>query len=272
MMDVEITKSLSSSLNDDITIVAEGILDLLKDTYPIDNEIKNESLPYLIELVQMVSVCLHNVEVGKTEAQTWGKKMGRLSVERGTATLDSTLEGITLYKKVIWTYISNKLSSQGQSNDLLDVLLDIDAIFNNMVSGFSSAFTEQSVKEMKLTEEKYLSISAPIVPILPGVGVLPLIGDIDERRARVLLDKTLITSKELRIEKLVIDLSGTFTVDEIVIDSINKLVNSLKIIGIEPVLTGIRSEISQQFIQNGKRFLNIPVYRNIMQVIQTIQR
>jgi rsbT co-antagonist protein RsbR len=245
------------------------IFEELKKENPqeITDAIKERGITVLKELVEMIRLCLRNNEESKADALAWGYRMGKFSVSQGN-TLISTFERVNTYKRVIWSYISDWLKDKNEeSSFLMATLLETDAIFNTIISGFSKAFSDNAFDELKQSEEKYLSISAPIVPILPKIGVLPLVGDLDENRARVLLDKTLITCKELRFENLVIDLSGTYKVDEIVTESLLKLVNSLRLIGIKPILTGLRADLSQQMILKGISFRGIEIYKDVMQVI-----
>jgi len=245
------------------------IFEELKKENPqeITDAIKERGITVLKELVEMIRLCLRNNEESKADALAWGYRMGKFSVSQGN-TLISTFERVNTYKRVIWSYISDWLKDKNEeSSFLMATLLETDAIFNTIISGFSKAFSDNAFDELKQSEEKYLSISAPIVPILPKIGVLPLVGDLDENRARVLLDKTLITCKDLRFENLVIDLSGTYKVDEIVTESLLKLVNSLRLIGIKPILTGLRADLSQQMILKGISFRGIEIYKDVMQVI-----
>ncbi|MCM3664232.1 STAS domain-containing protein [Mesobacillus subterraneus] len=241
------------------------IFEELKKENPqeITDAIKERGITVLKELVEMIRL----VDESKSDALAWGYRMGKFSVSQGN-TLISTFDRVNTYKRVIWTYISDWLKDKNEeSSFLMATLLETDTIFNTIISGFSKAFSDNAFNELKESEEKYLSISAPIVPILPKIGVLPLVGDLDENRARVLLDKTLITCKDLRFENLVIDLSGTYKVDEIVTESLLKLVNSLRLIGIKPILTGLRADLSQQMILKGISFRGIEIYKDVMQVI-----
>jgi rsbT co-antagonist protein RsbR len=260
---------LIEALEQNQEILAILIFDELKKENPqeITDAIKERGIIVLKELVEMIGLCLRNVKESKADALAWGYRMGKFSVSQGN-TLISTFERVNTYKRVIWSYISDWLKDKNEeSSFLMATLLETDAIFNTIISGFSKAFSDNAFDELKQSEEKYLSISAPIVPILPKIGVLPLVGDLDENRARVLLDKTLITCKDLRFENLVIDLSGTYKVDEIVTESLLKLVNSLRLIGIKPILTGLRADLSQQMILKGISFRGIEIYKDVMQVI-----
>ena len=216
------------SLEEDQETIAHLILEELKKDIPnqITETIRQQAIPALKELVEIITMCLRDMKASKDDASAWGFRMGDFSVKQGN-TLVSAFERVNTYKRVIWAYISDWLKEKDERGSfLIDTLLETDVIFNTLITGFSKAFSDNAIEELKKSEERYLSISTPIVPILPKIGILPLVGDLDETRARVLLDKTLITCKDLRFENLVIDLSGTYKVDEIVTESLLNLVKS----------------------------------------------
>lgn len=260
---------LIQSLEDDQETIALLIFEELKKETPnqVTENMKQQAIPALKELVKIISLCLRDVIESKDDAFEWGYGLGNFSVKQGN-TLVSAFERVNTYKRVIWAYISDWLKEKDEGGSfLIETLLETEVIFNTLITGFSKAFSDNAFEELKKSEERYLSISTPIVPILPKIGILPLVGDLDETRARVLLDKTLITCKDLRFENLVIDLSGTYKVDEIVTESLLKLVKSLRLIGIKPILTGLRADLSQQMILKGISFQGIEIYKDVMQVI-----
>ena len=73
--------------------------------------------------------------------------------------------------------------------------------------------------------------------------LLPLVGEIDLERGRYILEKALTETVRLRVDTLILDLSGVVKVDEHVADQVTKITRSLELIGVRPVLTGIRPEI-----------------------------
>ncbi len=108
-------------------------------------------------------------------------------------------------------------------------------------------------KEVERQHQKMLKeineISAPIVPVLEGIAVLPLVGSIDSDRARQLLDDLPSKAQQKNVHCLIIDLSGVYTFDELVIEYLFKVMDVLKLLGIRSILTGIRPDLAQAAIQ-----------------------
>ncbi|SFF83425.1 rsbT co-antagonist protein RsbR [Halobacillus alkaliphilus] len=100
------------------------------------------------------------------------------------------------------------------------------------------------VLELERAKEQINQLSAPLVPITESVAILPVIGEISEERADMIIQMTLQKSQEWELDDLVIDLSGISVIDETVGASLLKIVNILKLIGVTPVITGMQPDLA----------------------------
>ncbi|MBM0066329.1 STAS domain-containing protein [Alkalicoccobacillus gibsonii] len=116
--------------------------------------------------------------------------------------------------------------------------------------------------------EMITELSAPIILLSPTLGLLPLVGEIDTYRARVIINNVLASCNEKGVERLVVDLSGVSNVDTAVAKQLLMLIKSLSIIGVESCLSGIRPEIAQTTIKLGIKLDGINVYSSIQQALK----
>lgn len=100
------------------------------------------------------------------------------------------------------------------------------------------------VIEIERAHEQVLSLSAPLVPITKGVAVLPIIGDVNEKRADSIIHTALTKSQEYKLDYLIIDLSGILNINNEVGAHLLKIIKILDLIGVEPILTGIRPDLA----------------------------
>ncbi|WP_252313082.1 GAF domain-containing protein [Sinobaca sp. H24] len=100
------------------------------------------------------------------------------------------------------------------------------------------------VIEIEKAHEQILSLSAPLVPITEGVAILPIIGDVNEKRADSIIHTALTKSKEYNLDYLIIDLSGILSINNQVGAHLLKIIKILDLIGVEPILTGIRPDLA----------------------------
>lgn len=108
-------------------------------------------------------------------------------------------------------------------------------------------------------QELIYELSSPVINLNERIGLLPLVGDIDTARAKLILEKTLEQCAEKNLDFLFIDLSGVVAIDTMVAQQIFQLNDALGLIGVKTTLSGIRPEIAQTTIQLGLSFDKIPV-------------
>lgn len=96
------------------------------------------------------------------------------------------------------------------------------------------------VLELEKANNQIKSLSSPLVPVTTGVAILPIIGEITTQRAQTIIDDVLFKIGDWNLQYLIIDVSGVSQINTVVGEYLLKLVGILKVIGIEPVITGIQ--------------------------------
>lgn len=123
-------------------------------------------------------------------------------------------------------------------------------------------------EEEKQHKRQVNELSTPIVPILAGISVLPLVGSIDVERAIQLLDKIPSEAQAKDIEVLIIDFSGIYTFDEMITDYILKIHNVLELLGIRSIITGIRPDLTQSAVRLGVDLSSTKTMGNVQQALK----
>jgi rsbT co-antagonist protein RsbR len=106
-------------------------------------------------------------------------------------------------------------------------------------------------------------LSIPVVRITKEIGVIPLVGEIDTHRAQILMENALKQGDTYKLSWLIIDLSAVPIIDTMVADQLFKVVSALKLIGIDVVLSGIRSEIALTMVQLGVKLNDIVTFNSL---------
>lgn len=154
----------------------------------------------------------------------------------------------------------------------VDTVFKVGSIFDPLLDhaayAFSLTFVQSYSRDIQNAKMALLELSVPVVPLKKGTAILPLVGNIDTERAKLLIEETLNSANELQLERLIIDLSGVYIVDTMVANQIFILFDSLKLIGVETVLTGIRPEVAQTVIKLGLDFSGKKVMANLEQAIE----
>ncbi|CAH0345876.1 PAS domain S-box protein [Bacillus sp. CECT 9360] len=106
-------------------------------------------------------------------------------------------------------------------------------------------------EEEKQHKREIYEVSTPLVPVLDGISVLPIVGSIDIDRANYLLESIPSKIKKEEVRCLVIDFSGIYNFCEVVSDFLMKITAIMRLLGIDMIITGIRPELAQIAVENG---------------------
>ncbi|MBQ4816151.1 GAF domain-containing protein [Bacillus pumilus] len=126
------------------------------------------------------------------------------------------------------------------------------------------------VLELDRANRQIQQLSVPIVPVVDGVAVLPLLGDIEETRAQHILETILQESYRLSLSHLVIDVSGTKRLNEQSIQYLVSYAQTLRLLGISAVLTGIKQDLALSAIQSNISFKDITIRKDLPQALAHI--
>lgn len=94
-------------------------------------------------------------------------------------------------------------------------------------------------------------LSAPLIPVLDGVTIMPLVGTIDTDRAKLIMENLLDGVIKHRADVVLIDITGVPVVDTMVAHHIIQAAEAVRLIGATCILVGIRPEIAQTIVNLG---------------------
>ncbi len=109
----------------------------------------------------------------------------------------------------------------------------------------------QALEERARLAETIRELSTPIVPVMEGVLILPLIGTIDSERARHIMEDLLEAIRRQRARVVLIDITGVPVVDTMVANHLLKAVQAARLLGCQGVLVGIRAEVARTIVELG---------------------
>ncbi|WP_456271368.1 STAS domain-containing protein [Bacillus sp. AK031] len=219
----------------------------------LNQSVINELIDGRAKLIHILALALQekDSDAARNGVIEWAKMAGQSAIDN-KAPMESTLSTSKLYRKHIWKYIRRISAEHNLSLEtVFDASSIIDPLMDDAVYIFSLSYVQYHEQILRNTKDEFLKISSPVVKIFENVAVLPLIGEIDADRARIILDKTLSQAAKFRLSHLVIDLSGVTLIDDMVAQEIIKIAESLKLLGIKAVLTGILPDMAHTIIQQG---------------------
>ncbi|PLT32076.1 STAS domain-containing protein [Bacillus sp. V5-8f] len=174
---------------------------------------------------------------------------------------------LSMLKEIRERCISEEMDTEG----IYEVYDKVVTIFDVVMRNTTDRFNENLRTSIKAREMEILELTAPIVPIKKGVAVLPLIGDFSETRATYITNTVIPKISQMDIDLLIIDFSGIHVFDTFVAQHFFQIRDILKLLGIIPVITGIRPALAQTAIQLGIKIDDLRTYTNVQQVLEQLQ-
>lgn len=199
----------------------------------------------------------------------WGESVAQSRIDYN-APIHDVLEALSKTRAVIWTYVERFINLQTESVTLKQIL-NWSSLFNSNFDQLIHHFTERyyvlSRNQLAAQQLLITELSTPVIPLLDGVAVLPIVGDIDAYRAKTFLEIVPQKCSEMEINKLFIDVSGVLIMDTRVANEMFKLIQILSLLGIETYISGISPEVAQTSIQLGHNWSDVPTYSTLKQAL-----
>jgi anti-anti-sigma regulatory factor len=127
-----------------------------------------------------------------------------------------------------------------------------------------------ALDELSASQVAVRELSAPVLPVLPGVVIAPLIGTLDSTRASVLADNVLGMVERERARQVIFDITGVPLVDTQVAQVLLQTAAAERLLGARPLLVGIRPEVAQTIISLGLDFAAIATYPNLQEAVEAL--
>jgi anti-anti-sigma regulatory factor len=94
-------------------------------------------------------------------------------------------------------------------------------------------------------------LGSPVIPLLPEVLLIPLVGAIDSMRAQQIIEAVLQGVSSYQATTVLLDISGVPLVDTQVANSLLQATRATTLLGARVILVGVRPEIAQSIVGLG---------------------
>lgn len=142
--------------------------------------------------------------------------------------------------------------------------------FDHAMVRFVEMQTAVVNKQLQAQQEVINELSSPVIKLNDQTALLPLVGNIEPTRAEYILESALEQCVEKGVSQLFIDLSGVVLIDTMVAHQLFNLMDALQLIGVKPILSGLRPEIAQTAVQLGLKFDNLTITSTLSQALNRL--
>ncbi|WP_071459638.1 STAS domain-containing protein [Bacillus massilinigeriensis] len=262
------TKELTEYLLENAEILTEQWLDLREEnqsTYgkeapiEVEEDIKEQNM----KLIQTVAHAL----LGESDYKEWAFETSTRRAKMNTP-LEEVLRSFKLFRETYWSYIVKfAIETGGDTIELGNWGERINFIFDDIIEVFCAHYQKVHEENVRAQKEMMLEMSSPVIPVYSNVGILPLVGDIDTYRAKIIREKTLLQVSNLKLEHLIVDLSGVPIIDTMVAHELFQIIKALSLLGVQAAITGISPAIAQTSVNLGLDFSGIATYSSLQQAL-----
>ncbi|MFC7783767.1 MULTISPECIES: STAS domain-containing protein [unclassified Rossellomorea] len=255
--------------------IAQGVIEYQEKRYSEQlkfSGVKMEQVTeWRIELIQMLGESLQEEQKDSLiKISEWTQKVGKIALEKGIP-LNESLKTLSAFRTTIWDIFTKQISdNQITASLMLQVNKKINPLLDEIAYLLNELFVKQQKDQLALIHTAMDELSAPIVPIADKIAILPLIGEIDTHRATSIMETALKKSSELELDYLFIDISGVAIMDTMVSHNIYQIINALKMMGVQSVLTGIRPEFAHTLGNLGITFDDLKTSSSLKQALEDI--
>ncbi|MEI4771335.1 STAS domain-containing protein [Psychrobacillus sp. FJAT-51614] len=147
-----------------------------------------------------------------------------------------------------------------------------DITVNNNISELAKKTEMNQIMQLEaLVEDKtrdlnelIKKLSSPVIPVLEGIVVVPLIGKYDEERSMELVEKTLNNIPSYKANYLILDLTGLDeNISKYTAQLIENIASATALIGVKTILVGISPELSKVIAQSDVQLLKFDCFRTL---------
>ena len=215
---------------------------------------------------EFVNVIFSNIESdgGTDDLHEFSEKIVNLGWPLGYLT-----EGMQAFRSVTIKVILEDIGETNSNDEFLSIMEGVndwvDPIKNRLINEYSHNWTNIVSLQMVALQE----LSAPLIPVMEGITVMPLVGTIDTDRAKLIMENLLNGVIKNHAEVVLIDITGVPVVDTMVAHHIIQAAEAVRLVGSQCILVGIRPEIAQTIVNLGIDLRNFPTKSSLQKGFRT---
>jgi rsbT co-antagonist protein RsbR len=210
------------------------------------------------------------LETGSTDAlQQYARDLSERIIPRGVET-EEVISIVLLLRDVLARSLFEKYHKDFA---LLNRVLDAyEPAANRIANMVAVSFVQERERVIREQQDAIRELSTPVLQVRERLLILPIIGILDEQRARQLTEQLLKGIRKHRAKVVVIDITGVPDVDEGVANSLVQTVDASRLMGASVIITGLSSEIAETLVTIGVDLSKMDTVGDLQEGIEEAER
>ncbi len=131
---------------------------------------------------------------------------------------------------------------------------------------FQQLQQEAAVRENLLRTIR--EMSSPVIPVMEGILVMPIVGTLDSERARRVTEDLLAGIERGRARVVILDITGLAVMDTAVAHALLEAAQAARLLGAQPVLVGISPEVAETLVHLGVELRDLRTAATLQEGLQ----
>jgi rsbT co-antagonist protein RsbR len=179
----------------------------------------------------------------------------------------NALEDISEAHDVHWqTWYVPLRDREGQVEHVAALTLDITANVRTKLE------LERRLTTIESQQRAIHELSAPVINVWDNVLTVPLIGMMDTQRANELIERLLTAASRSDTRFVILDLTGVDALDTSIAGHLLRLLQSLRLLGVEGLVTGISPRVAQTMVGLGVDMDDVKTFRSLRESLHYCMR
>lgn len=199
------------------------------------------------------------------------------------ALLSSTVPLMMLMLMLLWSFhkqLNHSLAKAQTSNaqlaqardSLEETVAERTSELSKTLSDLELRSHEQArlLREIEAQRQVIREISVPILPIARHVTIMPIVGELDEDRLKLLMKRSLEAAEHSSVQHVLLDITGVPQIDQQAAKELLKIVQSGRLLGTQMTIIGIRPEVAQSLVSVGVNLSDLPTFSDLQTAMQAL--
>jgi rsbT co-antagonist protein RsbR len=248
-------------------IIARYIHHTLADAVGFYVELPRDELH--ARVARLVDYFLQGTEVGPAPLLAFVSQVAALRAREG-ASVDEMQQMATMLRRATLSLVDEAALDPGTRLSLSRAIEDLVEAGRIEISRAYARHFEQIIAELsdreqtiQLQSRVIRELSTPVLPVLDGVLVMPLVGAIDSLRAGQITERLLEGVGTSQSSLVILDITAVPVVDMSVAQHLLRAVRAVGLLGARCVLVGVRPEVAQALVSIGADLSSLSTQRDL---------
>ena len=175
-------------------------------------------------------------------------------------------EFLTDEKGVVHTIWTRKypVRDGGEIVGLVGIISDITSLRARLdaITTLEATAAQQQLR-IEAQQELIDSMEVPMISVWQGILLVPLVGEVSERRAQLVLERLLDVISRESIRVVFLDISGVPSITELSAATLLRAVSAARLLGAEAEIIGVSASIAQLLTMQQTSFAGVRIHSSL---------